>query len=174
MLRSRSGLLVIAGLALSFSAYGIAMAQGTAPSNGGEEQYWASLIRTLSEGIITVLIAWAAKKFSEKTGIDIEATHRNALHSAAMTGINAALAKVPPVGRKVPARDPMVVREAFDWVVKSVPDALKYLGVDPTTPEGREKLANLVESKLGALLNTPAPTATAVAAATREVGRIGG
>lgn len=47
--------------------------------------------------LITLLIGWMAKRLRDWTGIQIEARHRDALHSAMMTGVRYALErKLPP------------------------------------------------------------------------------
>ena len=153
---------------------GLVMAQtGTQPPNTAED-LWGSplapLIRTLFDAAIPVLIAWAAKRFSEKTGIDIEATHRDALHSAAMTGINCVLARRPSFNSTAGDKDP-VIRDAPEWVVNSVPDALKYLRLDPNNSDDRKEISEPVESKLGALLNPAVIPPNTAAATARLAGR---
>lgn len=57
-------------------------------------------------------------------GVQIEARHREALHSALLTGAAAALDRGPAAGKDV------IVRQAIDYARVSVPQALKKLGPD--------------------------------------------
>jgi hypothetical protein len=57
-------------------------------------------------------------------GVQIEARHREALHSALLTGVQAALDQGPSAGRDV------IVRQAIDYARTSVPQAIKKLGPD--------------------------------------------
>jgi hypothetical protein len=109
--------------------------------------------------VVTAFIGWAAAKFTSKTHVDIEAAYRDSLHSAAMTGVNLALAKIGGIvgSMTIPAKD-AVIAEAAGWVIKSVPDALKYLQITPDSVE------RLIESKLNALLSAGSTTATVQAA----------
>ena len=57
-------------------------------------------------------------------GVQIEARHREALHSALLTGVKAALDQGPSAGRDA------IVRQAIDYARTSVPQAIKKLGPD--------------------------------------------
>ena len=70
----------------------------------------------------------------DKFGIDIEARHRDALHSAIMTGVRLALVN----GMSKEA----VVTAALDHARLSVPDAINALGA------GKTVLVNIAEAKL--------------------------
>ena len=113
---------------------------------------WATvapyLFTTISAAVIAVL-TWLAELFRRWTGIQIEAKHREALHSAAMTGVAAAFTKI---GEKadtltIDAKSE-IIRDGVDWVFKSVPDALAHFNVTP------QSIATLVESKLAILLQS--------------------
>ncbi|MDS9467363.1 hypothetical protein RGQ15_07215 [Paracoccus sp. MBLB3053] len=84
--------------------------------------------------ILTGVLTWAAAKAKAKWGIEIEARHREALHSAIMTGINLALSKGLTAQAAVDA--------ALNYAVKSVPDAIGAL--KPST----ETIADLAKAKL--------------------------
>lgn len=74
--------------------------------------------------IITAAIAFIAAQVKRWTGIEIEAKHRDALHSAVMSGVESALQK--GVG---PASD-QLVEEAIAYAKASVPDAIAKLAPD--------------------------------------------
>jgi hypothetical protein len=78
----------------------------------------------LSAAIVTVIIGWLAAKAKTKWGIEIEARHREALHSALMTGVRHALSQ----GLKDRAA---VALAAVEYVEASVPDALSALRPSP-------------------------------------------
>lgn len=98
----------------------------------------------LISAVLTALLGWLTTMVREKWNIEIEAKHRDALHSAIMTGVLVAL--------KQNLTGPAAVSVALDHVKKSVPDALKKLG--PST----EILTNLAKSKIEELSLPPVLT----------------
>lgn len=106
------------------------------------DQILAALVPHLLELValaLTGLIAFAAQRFAAWTGIQIEARHREALHSAIMTGIRAALERgSTPDG---------AVASAVDYAREvGAPDAVSAL---KATAEG---LAQLARAKLAEVL----------------------
>ena len=83
---------------------------------------------------LTGIIGWAAAKARQKWGIDIEASHREALQSALMTG-----ARMAAAGN---LSFDAAIRIILEHVHNSVPDALAAL----TPSDGT--LRNLAEAKL--------------------------
>lgn len=83
----------------------------------------------------TRLYAW--------TGINIEVRHREALHSAIMTGVNAGLGKVADLigGRAIDVRS-TAIAEALRYVGASVPDAIRYFGLS------EDRLGDMIAAKL--------------------------
>lgn len=86
---------------------------------------------------LAALLAWVAAWLKLKFKIDIEAKHREALHSALMTGVRLALARYG-----VTAKREMVLGAAVDYAREAVPDAIKALKVDAG------KLGDIALSKL--------------------------
>lgn len=111
-------------------------------------------ILATASAAVAAFVGWAATKFSQLTNIKIEANHREALHKAINTGIQLAIEKFGKGGR-VDVKNEHVAMVA-EWVIQSVPDALKWFGltgsaVNPTTNEVAKvdpKLKDLIESKL--------------------------
>lgn len=91
-------------------------------------------LEIVSAGVLAA-IGYASLRLREKWGIEIEAKHREALHSAIMSGIESALR------RNVPAPDIPAVATAY--VKRSVPDAVKRLRA------GDDVLHDLVEAYRG-------------------------
>lgn len=111
-------------------------------------------VLTALSAIVSGILAWLAALFQRWTGIRIEAEHREALHSAAMSGVAAALTKFRVNAEQVRFEvNSPVVAEAVEWMLRSVPDAIKALGVTP------EALQKLVLSKISILAETPSSTA---------------
>ena len=78
----------------------------------------------LFAAILTIIIGWLAAQARARWGIEIEARHREALHSALMTGVRHALARG--------LQDRKAVAEvAVKYVRASVPDALSALQPGP-------------------------------------------
>ena len=93
--------------------------------------------------ILTGLIGWAATALQRKFNIEIEASYRESLHRAVMTGVNAALARVGGLVEPLPpTMKVQVIDEAIEYTKKSVPDAIRHLDVSP------EVLGSLATSKL--------------------------
>lgn len=102
--------------------------------------YWEVLpalleIVSVLVGIVLIRISLVLK---ERWGIEIEARHREALHSAIDSGIQMA------IGRGLIGKD--AVSAAISHAAKSVPDALARL--DPAMTV----LNNIAEAKLGKIL----------------------
>lgn len=131
--------LFVAGLILA----GPAFAEDGRVALGPVSVFVQPYLSVLAEVAITALLGFLATRLSAWTGITIEASHREALHSAAMTGVNLALSRldVSMSGVSVDVRS-AVVADAVAWVLRSVPDALKHLNVTP------EKVRAIVEAKL--------------------------
>lgn len=68
---------------------------------------------------LAALLSWLALKAKQKFAIDIEAAHRDALHTALMTGIRNALQK--GIGGEG------AVKLAVTYATQSVPDAIHNL-----------------------------------------------
>lgn len=71
--------------------------------------------------LLTALIGSAAQTAKKRWGLDIEARHREALHSALMSGIRAAVEDGPGAGKNV------LVEQAVTYARESVPDAIARL-----------------------------------------------
>lgn len=133
-----------------------ALAQ-TAPTGIAVGGIWDSIQPIISNTlavVVTGAIGWLANMVRLKFGVEIEARHREALHSAALTGINAALAKVGgTVTHLTMTTKNAVIDQAMNWVIASVPDAIKALGV---TPEGVAKLVTAKLNMVETAQETPA------------------
>ncbi|WOI34186.1 hypothetical protein R1T40_05495 [Tritonibacter scottomollicae] len=90
--------------------------------------------------LLTALIGSAAHTAKQRWGLDIEARHREALHSALMSGIRAGVERGPNEAAEV------LIREAVEHAKRSVPDAILRLGPDDSV------LSNLARSKLAGLI----------------------
>lgn len=144
MLYLRRLTLFSASLALLLLAPALAHATtGSTIVLGGLWDSLSPFISAAAEGAIVAIVGWLATRVNRWTGLNIEARHREALHSAAVTGIDLALSRIGGRADKVDINlKSELVAEAADWVARSVPDALAYLGVTP------DKISDLVESKL--------------------------
>ncbi|AHD00477.1 hypothetical protein [Leisingera methylohalidivorans] len=75
---------------------------------------------------LSAMIAAAAHKANQRWGLDIEARHREALHSAIMSGIKAAIEEGPEEAADV------LISSAVGYAKASVPDAIARLSAgDP-------------------------------------------
>ncbi len=111
--------------------------------------------------LLTGIIGWAAAAVRKKWGIEIEARHREAMHSALLTGAQLAL-KHELTGK---AAVDLILR----YVVSSVPDAIKGLGAS------HEVMTDLAKAKLEQVAQAKAKEAAgaavdALTGALRKVG----
>lgn len=97
---------------------------------------------TLFGTALTIILNRAASAARERWGIEVEARHREALHSAIMSGVQAALLK--GVARSE------AVEAAVTYAKKSVPDAIRNLSPSP------DVLKSIAEAKLRAVLKDSA------------------
>lgn len=94
--------------------------------------------------VVTAALAFGALRLNSWVGVQIEAKHREALHSAVMTGIRRALNGVEAalVDVKIDVKSPAMAK-ILTWVMETgAPEAVKYFGLTP------DKLASLIESKV--------------------------
>lgn len=73
--------------------------------------------------VATACIAWAAAQARARWGLEIEARHREALHSAVMSGVRLAL-------QRGGTNSTGIVEDAVGYVRRSVPDAVRSLKAD--------------------------------------------
>ncbi|MFI0477420.1 hypothetical protein [Paracoccus jiaweipingae] len=85
-------------------------------------------------GVLAILLARAAHTAKARWGIEIEARHREALHSALMSGVRAALSGGMSGSQ--------VIRRAIEHATESVPDAMRSLRPDA------EVLETIAKAKL--------------------------
>ena len=113
--------------------------------------------------LISAILLYGAAVLKQKTGIDIEAKHREALQSALMNGILFALQRAGWVqGQPVDG----LLAQARSYVESSVPDALKQFGIDAATSAGRAQLDRLLTPKL------PVPPGTVMPNGDVLIGRV--
>ncbi|MFH5773619.1 hypothetical protein ACHFJ0_05155 [Paracoccus sp. NGMCC 1.201697] len=112
------------------------------------------VILEVTATVATVAITAASGYAMRKWGIEIQEKHRNALHSALMSGIEAAL------GRGFTGD--AAVADAIEHARRSVPDALKNL------KPAADVLTNLAKAKLEQA--TKVPAGDALAAALKQAG----
>lgn len=85
--------------------------------------------------LLAILIGWAADTARRRWGLQIEQAHRDALHSAIMTGARVAVMRALPQAQAVDL--------AVGYAQASVPDAIRALQPGPGV------LENMARSKLG-------------------------
>lgn len=112
--------------------------------------------------VITTLIGIGLALLKQKTGIDIEARHREALQSALLNGILYAMQKAKWVpGQPVDN----LLGLARGYVELSVPDALAKFGIDNGNALGRATLDRLLTP------NLPVPAGTIMPNGDKLVGK---
>lgn len=106
--------------------------------------YLVSIIGALVAG----LLGWLSKRLNDWLGVEIEGRHREVLHSAAVTGLERAVAALRGRGEEVrfDLKSP-VIADAVDWVLtKGAPDAVARFGLSPDDVEAivRAKMVRVI------------------------------
>jgi uncharacterized membrane protein len=116
---------------------------------------WMEMLLSAVSIIVTAIIAYVANLIRQKTGIDIEARHREALQTALANGAGLIINKLgSSIGDKtIDVRSPLI-RDAVNYVSTAAPDAIRNFGLAP------DQLAEKLVAKLG-LAAAPAAAATA-------------
>lgn len=111
----------------------------------------APYINAVVNALIVAIMGWVALKFKQKTGIEIEASHRDAiaraLQNQAGSLIADGFAKVDKFG-KVTVSSQALAQSVND-LMKSVPDAVKHFGVTP------DKVAQRIVDTIPQLASAP-------------------
>lgn len=93
----------------------------------------APYINAVVNALVAALIGWVALRFKQKTGIDIDASHRDAftraLQNQAASLIADGMTRLDNYGR-VTVASPAMARSVND-LLASVPDAAKHFGLTP-------------------------------------------
>ena len=139
-------MLFVAGLLVYDIAYGVALAQQvSSPLIVGDLiAPWLQMLLGAVSVLVTAIVGWLAARIEAKTGIEIEARHREALQTALTNGagliLNNAAGKVKDVSFDI--RNPLV-RDGVEYVLKAVPDAVEKFHLSP------EQLSEKLVAKLG-------------------------
>lgn len=105
--------------------------------------------------IVSGAVLWLVGTVKAKFNIEIDARHRDALQAALTNAAGLVINRAGGMAGALalPSRNPMII-EGVDYVVKSVPDALKHFGI---TPEATSAvLAEKLEAKIGVMVSTGA------------------
>lgn len=116
---------------------GVAMAGDSTVSLAPIVDLIAPYIVSIIGALVAGLLGWLSKRVNDWLGIEIEGRHRETLHSAAVTGLERAVAGLRGRGEEVrfDLRSP-VIAEAVDWVLtKGAPDAVARFGLSPADVE---------------------------------------
>ncbi len=108
--------------------------------------------------LIAAVLGWLTTKINSWLGLSLDASHRDAVHSARMTAVNAGIAKIDGAldTKSLDVGSP-VIASAVSYVLQAVPDAVKYFGLDAAS------LEQMALAKLQSLLGVAPPPATATA-----------
>ena len=112
---------------------------------------WLEMIVGAVAILVTAILGWLAALIKAKTGIDIEARHREALQTALTNAAGLMLRRLGDKANLVSfdVHNP-IIREGILYVTRSAPDAVKKFGLSP------EQLAEKLVAKLGLATATAA------------------
>lgn len=141
---------ILATLVLALCLPVVAFAQEALPNTvvnvGDLVSPWLQLLFAAAATIIPAAAVWAAAELRRRTGISIEASHREALQVSLTNAAGLLIGKLGERAQGVTfdARHP-AVREAIVYVNAAAPDALSYFGLRP------DQIAEKIAAKLGAM-----------------------
>lgn len=156
-----------------------AHAQDNTIAVGGLWEVFVGIIVPILGTVAALIVGWLASLASRLFGLNIEAKHREALQTAITNAAGLALQKVGPrvKGVTITVGSPAVAAAA-NYVIDSVPDALRYFGIMPKRPDvlaadhAKQIIAEKVVAKIGVLnATTPASTSSPPVTAEGESGR---
>lgn len=135
-----------------------AMAQVNAPSIVSA---WHPYVVEILAALIAAGLGWVLNKIRERTGLEINAQHRATLQATLTNVVGLLIAKgeIAASNVKINVGSP-AINEAVTYVLKSAPDALKYFGIDASTPEGAASLREKIVAKIGVVTAAPAANPT--------------
>lgn len=105
---------------------------------------WLEMLVGAVAILIAALLSWITAMIKQKTGIDIEARHREALQTALTNAAGLVLSKVKDsvADKDIDVRNALI-RDAIVYVNQAAPDAVKRFGLTP------QNLAEKLSAKLG-------------------------
>lgn len=110
-------------------------------------------IQAVVSGFVLAVLSVLTPVLKQRWGLDIEARHREALHSALMTGVRDGLGvlQVKAGSTAIEVRS-AVVAHAIAWARSSVPDALAKFQLDRDDEAALAKLEKLANATLTSVL----------------------
>ena len=127
----------------------VAFAQEVVPNNhsvnvGQLIAPWLEMLLGAVSILITAIVGWIATQIQKRTGIEVEAKHRDALQAALTNAAGLIVAKAQgSLGdRTIDVRHP-VIADAITYVNRAAPDAVARFGLTPA------QLAEKLVAKLG-------------------------
>lgn len=152
MHRSFAAGLALACLAATFAWPAVAqVATDTRIDGGSIFGAWRPYIVETVSILIAALVGWVVNLIRRRTGLEIEAKHRDALQTALTNAAGLVIAKAGDLASalQLDTRN-AALNEGIAYVLKSAPDALAFFGIT------RESLKEKLEAKLGLAVVPPA------------------
>lgn len=105
---------------------------------------WLEMLVGAVAVLITAILGWIAAQVKAKTGIDIEARHREALQTALTNAAGLALTRLSTTfgSKTIDVKHPLI-KQAVEYVNSAVPDAIRNFGLTP------EQIAEKIVAKVG-------------------------
>ncbi len=119
-----------------------AFAQGEVAIQGLYEVLQPYLLALVSV-LATAIVGWLAELLRRKFSLDIDAAHRDALQTALTNAAGLLIGKAGSSlrGRTLDLKS-VALAEAVNYVLRAVPDAIRYFGITP------EAVAEKLQAKL--------------------------
>lgn len=122
----------------------------TAATGGGTEVDLTPLTTPLLEFagvVLSVILTWGIRQMSKKFNLSIDADQLKLVDQVANKAVNFARQQLAGEDGKVTVHiKNEVVATAADYLISSVPDALKHFKIDPV--QNRERIEKLIEARL--------------------------
>lgn len=120
---------------------------------------WLQYLVGLVAVLIGALVTWITTMIKQRTGLDIEAHHREAFQTALTNGAGLVIQRGGELaaGVNIDVKNP-AIRDAILYVNQAAPDAVKYFGIAPNA------IAEKLNAKLGVVTGPTAITVNSVTA----------
>lgn len=116
--------------------------------------------------IALALAGYIAKKIANKADADTQEKTRKLVNGVLQAGLQLAQRKVASSNMENVDIQDGIVADALKYAVANGPVALKALGVDVSTPEGREEVTQKIESMLAPAIMVAVSSKKSVSVAT--------
>lgn len=150
-------ILATLSLMLLFTVAAVAQTETTVINLGDLIAPWLEYLVGIVVVLIGALVTWITTMIKQRTGLDIEAHHREAFQTALTNAAGLVIQRGGELaaGVNIDVKNP-AIRDAIMYVNQAAPDAVKHFGITPNM------IAEKLNAKLGVVTGPTAITVNSV------------